>query len=501
MILVLFIFLLCVSLNYVVAAALTIEQIEQAAERGAKRARTENDISKMQPSYLLTTAECGLAVGLDAVPREGGTSVLSIEVLENIVLAAMTDGRIDEHKLIVYFTPILDDILQTVNPDSSCMIVNSEEYKWLKQHDLAPSHDLKPDLCVVYQNMYMEKPESNPQSLRDFRAAYRAGVRDYEFIFGVPLFQFSDSIKLVIEWKGNITPLDRATIYSYLLHLARDSPLIIFRGLLCDSNGFFAVECCGGNIRFVQYYCWTVPGSLDKLRELFAIDTSVSPWITLLRKSCDQLNVRLASAPVFLGGGGFGRVFKVYDNDGSVRALKIILSTKFEYSPNQIASASLTEFNTLCTGFPVEAQFLVHAIKDTFFSFEHMVGGILTKLGHAYLLRECGLPLDVTSEIDVGGAFGALSGIHGLGRYHGDARIDNAISVVLEAGVRAVKWVDFMQHGMDATRADIECDLAKLVGSIKRRPFSEVITRAMLDSYHQNPLNKWEPIFRAVWTL
>ena len=461
----------------------------------ARKLNTKNDISMYSSQYVLDLVESNLGDGLimDTLPTPGGTPVLSVDTLAEIV-SACRSVTIDEHKLIVYFTPIFEAILLEV--ESPYVLVNSEEYKWLPQHNLDGIHDLKPDMFVVLRGMYQTRKEPNPLSLQEFRRTVFGDAN--AFRFGVPMIKFLDAIKLIVEWKVRISPKDRALMYLYLLHLSRETPNLVRRGLLCDSRGFFAIRCLGG-IQQVQFFDWTRNGSKDILKEWFAIDRFASPWIVLLDRACTLLNAGLHQEDAFLGGGAFGKVFRV-QHDNEIRALKIVLSANPLHPPTLISTAVAAEFRSITEPsiFPEDAAYIVHGVPNSLHAFEWDIAGDTRLLGYAYLLAECGFPLDAKRKDDVRAAFQALSCIHALRHFHGDARIANAIAIIDGDGNQVVKWIDFMQYShLEATATQIRWDLNKLAESVEKRGFEA--DDALLHRYMEDPRNHVLDIFTTMW--
>jgi hypothetical protein len=54
----------------------------------------------------------------------------------------------NENVLVSYFTPRLQEIVSSINPNVN--LYNSEQYKWLRAPSAAPECEMKPDLFVAY---------------------------------------------------------------------------------------------------------------------------------------------------------------------------------------------------------------------------------------------------------------------------------------------------------------------------------------------------------------
>jgi hypothetical protein len=368
------------------------------------------------------------------------------------------------------------------------MLLNSEEYKWIKCYDLFPKNNLKPDLTVVLKGLQVDKAEPDPHYLKVLRTTE---VPDYEFKFGYPNWAFLDGLKVVIEWKGKIEPKDFVVMYRYLLHLSFERNDILFHGLLCDSEGFYIFECFSDCIREnIHWYLWDKPGSLDAIKEAFSPNFKDSNWGTLLRNALSSdLSIQLTDSDAFLGGGAFGRVFKVLNSDGNERALKIILTHRHsKHTPQQLKQMCCNEFNAM-EDLQGAQQYVVVPVPDSLREFVHE--DVL--FGMYYLLTEVGKPVNKESKEEVKLAFNALAGIHSVCRYHGDAKIVNCVIINNTA-----KWVDFIQYVVKNYNI-FSCkeDLSHLFESVSGSAFN--INDVLLQEYFSNPLASWEVIFKSLF--
>lgn len=465
-------------------------EIEKSVARGIKKARWESatELSEYNDNYLKLEVE-----RLSPLPTSplvtGGDAFITTADLWLIVEKSRSNlgNSIDEHKLIVFFTPLLDSVLQSVYPDS--MLLNSEEYKWIKCHDLFPKNNLKPDLSVVLKGLQVDKAEPDPPHLKRLRATE---LPNYEFKFGYPNWAFLDGLKVVIEWKGKIEPLDFVAMYRYLLHLSFERDDILFHGLLCDSKGFYVFECISKRIREnVRWYLWDKPGSLDAIKVAFSPNCQDSKWATLLRHALSSdLSIQLTNSDAFLGGGAFGRVFKVLDNNGNERALKIVLTHRHsKHTPQQLKLMCCNEFNAM-EDLQMARQYVVAPVADSLKQFIHE--DVL--FGMYYLLQEVGRPVDKEIRQEVKLAFRALAGIHNVGRYHGDARIVNSVIVS-----SAAKWVDFIQYlvkdyNIFSCKEDLSHFFESVIGGSAIH-----IDQTLLQQYFSDPLAYCEIIFQSLF--
>jgi hypothetical protein len=478
----------------IVFNGITLEQLQEELAP-LKKQRRGHHLSTIQDSYLKEEVESIVSI-VEAEVVVDSEPVLRKDQLDLIVELCTTTEKIDEHKLIVHFTPILDSIIQSVNP--ALVIVNSEEYKWLEQHDLSKGHNLKPDLVVIYKGLHLLKPEPKPTNLQTYR---HSTVTNYIFQFGVPTWEFLDSIKVVVEWKSIISPMDRTVMYRYLLHLSFDAQNIVFVGLLCDAVGFYLMECVFGDIRSIKHYSWTNSGSLNSLRDVFLFNKGDGKWIILLNEVLNILPIRLVEDGAFLGKGGFGRVFKVKEGVTEiVRALKIVLLHRIDLkiSAQQILTLCRNEFEAFAED-NLASQFIVGTVTGSFVEIIHN-GGLI---GVAYLLQQVGEALDKKKKNDIQSAFQALSGIHSLHRYHGDARFSNAISVSMDdtGNRRTVKWIDFMQvsKAYYATRVSIQTDIRDFVLSVVDNGTFTNVSEELWNAYIVDPLFNCQILFDTVF--
>jgi hypothetical protein len=430
-------------------------------------------------TYLVKGVESSIEI--EAIPSTAGAQPFLDEktlrtIISDSTIAKPTGNKLDEHRLIVCFTPFLCQILNEVNNDA--VVINSEEYQWLKQCGTSKEHDLKPDLVIVFRHLYESKPEPETVGLNEFRATINARYwkNAVKYVFGIPLWDFLDSIQVIIEWKSNTTPADNATMYRYLMHLSSASPDIVFRGLLCDAMGFIYVESISVEIRCIKKMSWLAPGSKDFLKKVFSKESKLnSKWIKLLQLSLTEMQMDVVK---FLGGGSFGRVFHVKNKKNCAYALKIILTDRSD--GNVIAACCGVEYAAMSPDLPASGS-IVNSVPGTFRS----IAFGKEILGMSYLLEEIGTPLDKKKCYDILLAFTALSALHSARRYHGDARIENAV----KTNARTVKWIDFMQHLPNESNLaiKIKTDIEIFKKSLHGHDKFDSIDGDTWEAYYNNP--------------
>jgi hypothetical protein len=90
-------------------------QIEKSVARGFKRARWigGTELSEYDDNYLKLEVEKLSPLPTSPVATEGDVFISTADLLRIVKKCRSNTGKsINEHKLIVYFTPLLDDVLQ-----------------------------------------------------------------------------------------------------------------------------------------------------------------------------------------------------------------------------------------------------------------------------------------------------------------------------------------------------------------------------------------------------
>jgi hypothetical protein len=181
----------------------------------------------------------------------------------------------------------------------------------------------------------------------------------------------------------------------------------------------------------------------------------------LLSLSMSLLRVELNDDEAFLEMSRNGRVFRVQGEDGTLFALKIVLSPD-----DGVANSVFAEHQSLRTlrgnGLPVVTVVGDHATSV-------YAEGNTTCLGVCYLMVEVGTPImSGRSSLDLSKVFMLLLALHKENHYHGDPRLANIICVQGE-----LLWIDFMRFHdcscpKDVMKLNFEKDIRTLTQSVSK---------------------------------
>jgi hypothetical protein len=97
--------------------------------------------------------------------------------------------------------------------------------------------------------------------LSPFRTKPSEGV---DFLYGCGIWELRD-FYTVWEFKKNIQPVDRGTVYNYACHLSRSDRRILYYVILGDLTDFYIVGGLNGNVISVKHGTWVSPGAKNAL--------------------------------------------------------------------------------------------------------------------------------------------------------------------------------------------------------------------------------------------
>ena len=213
----------------------------------------------------------------------------------------------------------------------------------------------------------------------------------------------------------------------------------IGRGILFDCQGCHLIEMKGQqNHKVVTYHAygkWDTPGLSNSIIKFAEVTSKMD---SVLSQSLTHHQLTLDS---FLGAGGFGRVYRVVDRNGEIRALKVSsspnLNNEFAWMEKLMKEA--------------EGR-VVPVIENSFVQFSE---------GACYLLAQVGEPVKrIRSEVM--SACRALDNLHASGYCHGDARFQNIIKVNSQ-----LLWIDLMFCVPKSAAAQLK-DFKYLISSFLR---------------------------------
>ncbi|KAJ3110013.1 hypothetical protein HDU96_006986 [Phlyctochytrium bullatum] len=175
--------------------------------------------------------------------------------------------------------------------------------------------------------------------------------------------------------------------------------------------------------------------AVEKERAELAAKGISERWSRLVLSACERFGVDLAQDDPFLGAGATARVVKVQCEDGSVAALKVVLSKHLDFLEEE--ASVLAREACQNTGVAVKLLKPVTLLDDG--------------LGAAILISPVGEPLkrDDLTKNDIRSIFQSLFKLHQAGILHGDARLPNLIQ-----HQTTYLWIDFRPGGF--SRLDMD---------------------------------------------
>ena len=361
-------------------------------------------------------------------------------------------------------------------------VVNSERpgFEWLQPFVGGGKSDKRPDLIICNPCFYeaRAKPDVGDGVLA-VQNKLLGNENEKTLLYGVkaghPL-RFLDDIHIVEGKKGKLSDSDVGQVKTYAGLQARksDNP-VVHRLALFDREKFILFLLKGGDFVSATECRWNTPGNKRLLQEFFDVS---SPLVKALKASCEALSVTpctpQVNLPCILGAGGSGVVFRVTPavadltgKLGGTRSKTAALGSKALKVVVGDSLAITKEWQTA-----KNARFLSDRVVN--------VGDLYTEEGGgfgAYLMDEVGTAVETSSLEQRQKLFAGLHGLHILGIVHGDARVQNAISLA-----DGIMWIDFA-HTFIGSEASvlISADFCLLFMSL----FNQKPSAAQIEAYKQ----------------
>lgn len=329
------------------------------------------------------------------------------------ILAANDMARLaeleNEHELVAFITPHIEKIFSE-EVHSTTVVVNSEEYKWLKASEDS-NYNLKPDLFVCHKAVYCTR--------KPFRCQERvAHMRRESNIFGVLSdWKLRRFLYLVCEAKTSINNQGLGEVINYASHISfdEDGPVTV-RLVLFDKTSFWLIECVKGHASSIEKCRWSQAGSVSHFKKFALRD----PLMEVLDEACEKYGVTVESE-CFLGQGGFGVVFRVRRGDGKWLAVKIVRDEKSNVMHLKKQIEATNQAKGKCPDFVVGIE------ENSFMYFEGRAAVVLqSEVGDHY------------STLSGRKIMDALAALHSENILHGDCRVENIVNVDGQA-----RWIDF----------------------------------------------------------
>ena len=361
-------------------------------------------------------------------------------------------------------------------------VVNSERpgFEWLQTLSGVEKCDKRPDLIICNPCFYEAR---DPPDVGDGVLAVQRKLLEngktllYGIKAGHPL-RFLDDIFIEEGKKDKLKDCDVGQVKTYAGLQARlVSNPAFHRIALFDREKFVLFLSKGGEFVSATECGWNTPGSRQLMQRFFDVP---SPLVRALKASCEALSLTpwtpQVNSPCILGAGGSGVVFRVtpaFAADvsgmrGSTRSGTAALRSKalkVVVGDSGVVLRLHREWETAKNA---------RSLSDRVVT----VGAIFTGSGFgAYVMNEVGTAVETSSVEQKRALFAGLHGIHIRGVVHGDARVQNAISLP-----DGIMWIDF-------ANAFISSEVSVLVGNDFCALFESVFSlkpcAAQVEAYKQ----------------
>lgn len=363
------------------------------------------------------------------------------------------------------------------------VVVNSERpgFEWLQTLSGVEKCDKRPDLIICNPCFYEARTQPDV-SVGVLAVQNKLLGEENTLLYGIkaghPL-RFLDDIYMKEGKYGTVRDADVGQVKTYAgLQARRVTNPAFHRIALFDREKFFLYLSKGGEFVSATECGWSTPGSKQLMQEFFDVP---SPLVKALKASCEALSVTpcapQVNLPCILGAGGSGVVFRVIpaaDADltgtrGSTRSETAVMRSR----------ALKVVVGDSGTVLRLHREWETTKNAKVFSNRVVTVGSIFTGDGFgAYVMDEVGTAVETSSVEQKRALFTGLHGLHIRGVVHGDARVQNAIS--LPDGI--IMWIDFAS-------AFISSEVSNLVGHDFRVLFESVFgndpSDAQVDAYKQ----------------
>ena len=350
------------------------------------------------------------------------------EVQPDLVEAAMT----------ALLSPKITEVLKE-ETKSGLVLSNTESTKWLPAYPLESAQNRrKPDLLTAHPLRISPSTSFGGKAMVSFRTNHQISG----LIFGGLDMKRDSELYLTSLWEGKSKlgnlhqALGEMVDYVKCLGVKRRSLSII----LYDMDGFVVGDSIDGVIRTLYHLVpWDAPGSRAVLKAYMTKHTTQQ--VVNAQNAMVDLRLRIASlaggASAYLGGGSFGEVFCVENENGEMVALKVARSGHASFAKEYRRLKSAKHEGAPVVEVQAKAEWPLCAYTMT------PVGSTMIKTSEA--CREL---------------FCALRALHDSGWYHGDARYPNAI----KTRDGDILWIDFLggehHHGQKEALVEDKITLA-----------------------------------------
>ena len=403
-----------------------------------------------------------------------GSQLPSIMTEEDVrAMASLSDEYESNCYVQCKLMPIFNEI--------GLVVVNSERpgFEWLQTLSGVEKCDKRPDLIICNPCFYEARTQPDV-AVGVLGVQKKLLGEEKTLLYGIkaghPL-RFLDDISIKEGKYGKHKDADVGQVKTYAGLQARLVTNPAFHRIaLFDREKFVLFLSKGGEFVSATECGWSTPGSKQLLQEFFDVP---SPLVKALKASCEALSVTpcapQVNSPCILGAGGSGVVFRVTPaiadvsgTRGSTRSGTAALRSKalkVVVGDSGVVLRLHREWETAKNA---------RSLSDRVVT----VGAIFTGDGFgAYVMDEVGTAVETSSVEQKRALFAGLHGIHIRGVVHGDARVQNAISLP-----DGIMWIDF-------AHAFISSEVSVLVGNDFCVLFESVFTlkpcTAQVEAYKQ----------------
>lgn len=447
--------------------------------------KVEQDIKKLDQDKQAHVSKSYSEMGQNVLETLDGQKLLTIFGEEVGQSSIMTNDDVeamasldDEYESNCYVQCKLIPIFEEIG----LSVVNSERpgFQWLQPLIGGVKSEKRPDLIICNPCFYevRAKPDVGAGVLA-VQNKLLGNENKETLLYGVkaghPL-RFLDDIHIVEGKKEKLSDSAVGQLKTYAgLQARKSNNPVVHRIALFDREKFILFLSKGGDFVTATQSHWNTPGNKRLLQEFFNVS---SPLVKALKASCKALSVTLCTPqlnlPCILGAGGSGVVFRVTPvvadltgKLGCTRSKTVVLASKALKVVLGDPVGITKEWETA-----KRARHLSNRVVN--------VGKIYVSEGEnfgAYLMDEVGTAVETSSVDQRQKLFAGLHGLHVLGITHGDARVQNAISLP-----DGIMWIDFVSTfvGSDAS-ALISKDFCLLFKSL----FDQDPSAAQIDAYKQ----------------
>jgi hypothetical protein len=360
-------------------------------------------------------------------------------------------------------------------------VVNSERkgFEWLPTLSENEKCGKRPDLILCNPCFYEAKAQ--PEVKDGVLSVKTKLLGDGKLLYGIKAGRperFLDDI-FILEGKfEKLSDTDWGQVKTYAgLQARRCNNPAFHRLALFDREKFILFLSKGGDFYSATECGWDAPGSMKLMQNFF---DDPSPLVKALKASCVETSVTpctpQVNSPCILGAGGSGVVFRVTPTDADADLAGRLGSTRSETVALQNKALKVVvgeAVDLLSREWEATKKAKTHCGRVV------TVDDIFIGKGFgAYVMNEVGTAVDTSTIEQKKALFTALHDLHIHGVVHGDARVQNAIT--LPDGF--IMWIDFARSFISSKLSPpVADDFSLLFTTV----FGQTPSAAQVETYEQ----------------